>query len=339
MILFKFFPDLDKDNSYYSFYKKYEILENTMTINKLWFINKNILSSVNNIIKNNEFGLLQLPKSKLFFTHFLIKNGFLKYIDYNNNLDLLIKNDDSKLAFEFLTFEINFFEDCINYYIKYNGSLEKNIANFITILDRFIKLLDKNLGVTIFEYIIQYIFKENTIFTNQLYFLENNEGKTLFNVISQYDECDTEILKKIITKYNEIKSNYSLKKLGKLFSKQDIEGKTILMNCLENHQLEFAHKIIIDLNKYLDFNLYDIKGNTLLHYLFLIKKDQVLIKKGELELILNICLLIINESPSLIITQNFEGYIPWLFAAKAGMPGSLLLMSKFYHPSIIEKYS
>ena len=242
-----------------------------------------------------------------------------------------------------ISFRQNFLEDCINYYIKNNGNLEKNIANYITILDKFIKSLnlaeEQNLGVTIFEYIVLYIIKEKNIFTNKLYFIENNENKTLFHVISQYNECETEILKRIISKYDELKRDNFLKKLGKLFCKQDIEGKTILMNCLENHQLELAQKIIIDLEQYLDFNLYDIKGNTLLHYLFRMKREQILIKKGELELILNICLLIINKSPILIITQNFEGYTPWLYGAKAGIPGSLLLMSKFYNPSKIEKYS
>ena len=339
MIILKYFPNLDKDNSYNNFYKNLESIENIMITNKFWYLDKKILSTVNDIIKNNKFGLFKLPKSKLFLTHFLIIKGFLKYIDYHNELDLLLKDDDSKTAYEFAKFLHNILEDCFKYYTKYDG-FEKNIANFITILDKYITFLKEE---NIFQYIIKliflYVFEQKTIFPDKFYSLENNENKTIFHIISQFDENDSEMEKKIISKYQELKSYYSLKKLGQLFSKQDIQGKTILMNCLKNHQLELAQKIITELGEYLDFTLYDIKGNSLLHYLFLMKKELVLIKKGELELILNLCLSIIAKNPKLIITQNFDGYTPWLLAAKAGIPGALLLMSKFYNSSTIEKYS
>ena len=42
MIILKYFPNLDKDNSYNNFYKNLESIENIMITNKFWYLDKKI---------------------------------------------------------------------------------------------------------------------------------------------------------------------------------------------------------------------------------------------------------------------------------------------------------
>ena len=110
------------------------------------------------------------------------------------------------------------------------------------------------------------------------------------------------------------------------------------MYLLSNKHIFLAKKILEDFNELYDFTLYNISGNTILHCLFE-NSESIKLEETIIEEFLEVCSLIIEKCPSLILSNNFNYLTPWLLAAGNGMQGVLAIMVKYYPIQIIEENS
>ena len=110
------------------------------------------------------------------------------------------------------------------------------------------------------------------------------------------------------------------------------------MHLLSNKHLFLAKEILKEFKEEYDFTKYNISGNTILHCLF--QNPEGFKSESEMDQeILEVCSLITQKCPSLIINNNFDYLTPWLLAAGNGIQGGLSIMVKYYPIQIIEENS
>ena len=278
------------------------------------------------ILKRLNIGLAQFTKEKIFLPHLIFKTSSfwaLKSLpDYFANY-FFIKDDNQNYPFDYIIPTQSFFIKDLKLILDYFDSL----------------IIDNNKKANYILLFLEKIFN----FFNQIPEIEGfnfdiieilNNYKYIYDYSNDDDENIFFILSKISGKNFETIFNDHSKRIN--INQQNKEGDTFLMNLIKNKKYDIAKKII---DKYdINFEICNNDGNSYLHLLF---KDNDLEKlyDNELKLFFELTSKIITKKPSFILHQNREGLTPYILAARAGCNSALFLMSLFYPPEIIEKFS
>ena len=216
-------------------------------------------------------------------------------------------------------------------------SLEKMVSMLISIIYQSYSFVKKMGFLGFLTNSLLNILINHPSFTPETFIIKNKEKKTILNLLVESDEIIESDKKKILQLYDKIKKNYSKEKMQKLINQSDIYGNTIIMYLLSNKHLFLAKEILNDFKDIYDFTSYNMKGNSILHCLFE-DSDKTKSEQG-IEEILEICSLITEKCPSLILDNNFNNLTPWLLAAGNGIQGALSIMVKYYPIEVIEEKS
>ncbi|OUM63765.1 hypothetical protein PIROE2DRAFT_9628 [Piromyces sp. E2] len=263
------------------------------------------------LLKQINIGLPEFTDEKIFLPHYICKtNSFwamkclpASFADY-----FFIKDDHQRYAFDYIlpSYDI---EDHLALIFDYFDSLpisQERKANYILLcLDHMISVFN------------EIPFRKNVE-------IDLNKLLEKYNYIYDYSNINNENIFFILSK-KKININH-----------QNVEGNTLLMNVIKNKNLIQCQEII---NKYpINFGICNNEGDSYLHLLY---KEDIL--KGDyndkLKVLYELTLKIISKKPSNILLQNREGLTPYLLASRIGCNTGLFLMSLFYPPMIIEKYS
>ena len=299
-------------------------------------INNNEIEYINKIIESNEYRYFLTLNNKKFIGHLIIDNqmDILPKLKYSDNFNIFIKDINYNLPFYQKKFDE---DDIMNVFLFLSQNpQEKMISMFISIINQSYNFLKKMGYLGFLTNSLLNILTNHPSFTPEVFRIKNEEKKTLFHLLAESNEIIQLDQIKINNLYEKIKANYSQDKIQKFINQQDIYGNTILMYLLINKHLFLAKQILNDFIDLYDFTLYNIFGNTILHCLF---ENSNNLKEQDMKEVLEICSIITEKCPSLILNNNFQYLTPWLLAAGGGIQGALSIMVKYYPIEIIEEHS
>ena len=293
---------------------------------------------INKLLEMNSYKYLLTANKKKFIGHLIIENrmDILPKLIFSENFNIFLKDEYNNLPFHLQKFNENTVIDIILFLSKITH--EKMISLFISIVYQSYSFLKKMNYLGFFINSIIDLLIKHPFFTIESFMIKNKDKKTLFNLIAESNEIIEVDKIKIMKLYENIKSKFSKEKIKKLINQQDIYGNTIVMYLLSNKHIFLAKKILEDFNELYDFTLYNISGNTILHCLFE-NSETIKLEETIIEEFLEVCSLITEKCPSLILSNNFNYLTPWLLAAGNGMQGVLAIMVKYYPIQIIEENS
>jgi len=280
---------------------------------------------LNYLLKQINIGLPELTNEKILLPHYICKmNSFWamkclpdSFADY-----FFIKDDHQRYAFNYIlpTYDL---ENSLVLILDYFDSLpidNKKKANYILLcLDNMISIFNK------------------IPFRNSIE-IDLNKILEKYDYIYDYSNINNENIFFILSKSTEINFDNTFKMHSEKINinQQNVEGNTLLMNVIKSKNLIKCQEII---NKYhINFGICNNEGDSYLHLLF---KENILNNNydDKLKIFYELALEIISKKPSYILLKNRKGLTPYLLASRIGCNTGLFLMSLFYLPTIIEKYS
>ena len=262
-----------------------------------------------------------------------------KFPNENTLLPHLIVKSRKIWAFKYLPdgynifIQDNFAKNCFDYFLYGEIQLKQlyeyfknNIKGFLTAIEIIANNKENSIEI-IRNQLIKGIFKEFEENIN-IFFEENDKGKTLLSIISELTLFDESIEDLIIKKLEEIDK---LGKITQILNKVDIYGNTILINLILSEHLSLVFKII---ERYINIISFDIKndeGNTLLHYIFyMIDYNKYQSNTPILINLFEIVKKILIKNKNVILLENNNGLTPWLIAFKSGINNAIFLMTQCF---------
>ena len=300
-----------------------------------------LIQRMKKINKKFNIGLMELPFSNTFLLHSFFKNNNFWIFDCLNEpfkSDIFIKDEKGLTPFDYISlFDddfINFdLEKIINFFNlqKINEKEKaKNILNSINQLNNII-IRDK------FE--DKYISKVFNIINklSNIYSYKNDDGDNILHILTKIKNINLMTIKEIISNLNNIKAK-NLKFFRKIINSQNNRGETPIMNIFESSNIYYIEAIINQFKDDINFYLFNIENNNLLHLLFLNFKWEEQ-KYDENKIIYNILLNIFSKTTDIILHQNIKFKNPCILAAGSGSNISLFLMHCLHSKEAIEKFN
>lgn len=286
-----------------------------------------------------DIGLIELPKSNTFLLHnFFRHNNFwiLFCLPEPFNSKLLIEDEKGITPPGYIRILKNDFINSdlikiIRYFHSKNISEEikaTNIIDFLNIIN-YAVIRDKcenDYIKNIFDIInnFPYIYKYN-----------NKNGNNILHIITKIKGIDISSINNIINDLKKLKVN-NLKFFVKLINYQNNEGETPIMNIFKSDNIYYINAIIKEFKDDINYNLFNVENNNLLHLFFnTIKWEEKTSKENNI--MYDILTNIFSKNISIILQQNIEFTNPYILAAKSGCNIALSLMYSIYGKEILEK--
>ena len=293
---------------------------------------------------NNKFNicLMELPLSNTFLLHSFFKNNNFWVLDCLSEpfkSDIFIKDEKGLTPFDYISlFDddfINFdLEKIINFFHLKNINEEEKAKNILKSINQlnYIIIRDK------FE--DKYISKVFNIINNKIsyiYLYKNDNGDNILHILTKIKNINLMTIKEIISNLNNLKAK-NHKFFRKLINSQNNYGETPIMNIFKSSNIYYIEAIINQFRDDINFYLFNIENNNLLHLLFLNFKWEEQ-KYDENKITHNILLNIFSKTTDIILFQNIKFKNPCILAAGSGSNISLFLMHCLHSKEAIEKFN
>ena len=269
--LCEIFPEIkNKMKDYYdSFYKRCIYLEEQ--IKNIDLKNNNFgkfINELDNVIKNNEIGLFQLPNTKKLLIEMIVQDNLtiLPFLKSSNKIDLFIQNEYNKKIFDNSILSESDLNNILSYLdIKYENNKEQKFKEFLNIINICNQRLKESKLDTFFIEKVINVTLNNKLLNEKTYLIENDEGKLFLHIISDINEINLGIPEKINKIVLELKEIFSkdIEKISYLINKQDNYGNTFLMYLLNNNHFMISKTIFSNYQLYIDYSKFNIKGDTI----------------------------------------------------------------------------
>ena len=352
--------------------KKYGRLDNLLIINEKFDINKYYPNSINkndinNMLKkiekkaespktfaenlliqkmkkyNDQFNicLLELPTSNTFSLHTFFKNNnfwILNCLREPFKSDLFIEDEKGINPFGYIRV---FDKDFINielekiiyfFHLKQIDEGEKT-KNILNVLDNVNNIIIRD------KYEDKYISKVFNIIEkfSYIYKYKNEKGDNFLHILTKIKNINIYTIKNIIENFKRLKIK-NAKIFKKLINCQNNEGETPIMNIFKSSNINYIYAITKEFNADINFYLFNIENNNLLHILFLnIKLEEK--NHYENKTLYNILMNIFSKTTDIILNQNIKSINPCILSASSGCNIGLFLMHCLYNKEVMNKYN
>ena len=300
-----------------------------------------LIKKMEKINKKWNIGLMELPLSNTFLLHSFFKhNNFwiLDCLDEPFKSDLLIQDEKGITAFGYIRiFDDDFFNkylikiiNFLQFQKKSDREKAKDILDALNIINNVVNR-DK--------YEDEYICKLFDIIENisYIYLYTNKHGDNILHIITKIKNIKKVTIEKIVNNFNILKRK-NIKSFTKLINAQNNEGETPIMNIVKSSNMLYIDSIINEFKEEINFDLFNIENDNLLHLLFLnIKLDKITYIDNKN--LFNILKNIFSKNTGILLQQNNKLINPCVLSSISGCNISLFLIHCIYSKEIIEKYN